>query len=61
MIIEERYNNTKLDPWLRFSASVGVAEYWKGDDDYKKAFRRADSDMYENKIKFKKNHKLFYT
>jgi len=58
---EERYNNTKLDPWLRFSASVGVAEYWKGDDDYKKAFRRADSDMYENKIKFKKNHKLFYT
>ena len=42
------------DPWLRFSASVGMADYTPGDSDSETVFQRADQMMYEYKQEHKK-------
>ena len=50
------YKNEKVEPWLRFSCSVGMAEYTKGDKSAEIVFRRADKLMYEDKLRFKKEN-----
>ncbi len=42
-------NDTDLDHWLRFSASMGMAEYTAGDKTSEEIFRRADQLMYKHK------------
>lgn len=40
------------EPWKRYSAAVGLAEYTE-DDTIDSIFKRADADMYQNKMKIK--------
>lgn len=44
------------DPWLRYSAAVGIAELNAGDSSLEQVFRRADQMMYEEKKQFKQKH-----
>ena len=53
---EMTYSNTEADPWLRFSAAVGIAEYASDDNTVELVFKRADKLMYDNKADFKKKH-----
>lgn len=41
------------DPWERYSASVGMAEFMESDNSVEQVAKRADMAMYENKQKFK--------
>lgn len=50
------YANTDNEPWLRFSAAIGMAEYASDDNTYELVFKRADKAMYEDKMQFKKIH-----
>ena len=53
---EKSYSKTDADPWLRFSAAVGVADFASDDNTVELVFKRADKLMYENKAAFKKEH-----
>ncbi|MBR0483751.1 MAG: hypothetical protein IJJ69_03115 [Oscillospiraceae bacterium] len=44
------------EPWERYSASVGMAEVANDDNTVELVFKRADRAMYEDKMKFKKEH-----
>uniref|UniRef100_UPI00036EDF8A GGDEF domain-containing protein n=1 Tax=Ruminococcus flavefaciens TaxID=1265 RepID=UPI00036EDF8A len=44
------------DPWLRYSAAVGIAEYASDDNTYELVFKRADKAMYDEKKQFKQEH-----
>lgn len=48
--------NTESEPWLRYSAAVGMAEYSEGDENVDAVFAKADRKMYEEKTKYKKSH-----
>ena len=50
------YGNEELDPWYRYSASAGMSEYTPEDETAEVVFKRADKNMYEAKVKFKKDH-----
>ena len=51
---EKSYNGNKDgDPWFRYSASAGMAEYGEGDT-IEEVFKRADELMYIEKTEFKK-------
>ena len=58
--LKEDYSRTSMqteaDPWLRYSAALGMAE--RASDDYSMdlVFRRADKAMYEDKEAYKKEH-----
>lgn len=52
---EESYNKD-ADPWLRYSAAVGIAENASGDDSAEFVFRRADERMYKDKAQIKEKH-----
>jgi diguanylate cyclase (GGDEF)-like protein len=52
---EDSYNKG-TDPWLKYSAAVGLAENASGDDSVEVVFKRADERMYENKAQIKKKH-----
>jgi len=43
-----------VDPWQRFSAATGMAEFAPGDADSETVFRRADQRMYQDKQEQKK-------
>ena len=46
--------NSKLEPWEKVSAAVGVAYYQEGvDKTAEDVFKRADADMYKNKLAMK--------
>ena len=51
---EKARSNTETDPWLRFSAAVGIAEYASDDNTVDLVFKRADKLMYEQKAAFKR-------
>ncbi|MBQ7574477.1 MAG: diguanylate cyclase [Clostridia bacterium] len=46
--------DNSVDPWLRFSASAGMAEFTPEDKTAEAVFERADRLMYENKQRHKK-------
>lgn len=54
---KQKFSETESDnsrePWERFSAAVGIAEYHSGDT-VDTVFKNADKDMYENKMSMKK-------
>ncbi|MBO4846238.1 MAG: GGDEF domain-containing protein [Lachnospiraceae bacterium] len=56
-LIRQRYKesaSSDRDPWLKYSAAVGMALYHPGSDlDVDTVFKRADNDMYHEKIKMK--------
>ena len=53
---EESYSLTDCDPWMRYSAASGMAEYASDDNMVELVFKRADKAMYEHKLKFKEKH-----
>ena len=54
-VAEMRRKNSaaNLDPWEKVSAAVGVAHYTAGDKTAEEVFKRADAQMYENKLAMK--------
>lgn len=52
-LFKESYENTELESWQRYSASVGLSDYEEGDTSIESIFKRADKKMYEEKLKFK--------
>ena len=49
----DSYSDEDKDPWNRYSAAVGMAEYTQDDDSFDAVFKRADKAMYEDKMQFK--------
>lgn len=47
------FEKTDAEPWEKYSASVGIAEYAADDNSYELVFKRADSSMYEEKKAYK--------
>ena len=52
----EAFAQEDKEPWLRYSAAVGLAEYASDDNTYELVFKRADKAMYEEKKQFKKKY-----
>ncbi len=50
---EKSFNDSEAEPWFRYSASAGMAEYSAEDDTIELVFKRADENMYAAKILFK--------
>ncbi|MBO4524318.1 MAG: diguanylate cyclase [Ruminococcus sp.] len=50
---DQKYNQTELKPWFRYSAAVGMAENASYDTTVDPVFKRADNAMYEEKKRFK--------
>jgi diguanylate cyclase (GGDEF)-like protein len=55
---EQSFKKTNVDPWFRYSAAVGMADYTLSDGDVQTVFRRADKAMYDAKQQFKKFNKI---
>lgn len=47
------YEKTDRDPWLRYSAAVGIADSTPEDESVEPVLKRADEAMYEDKAAFK--------
>ena len=45
--------DTKAQPWERYSAASGMAEYASDDNSVELVFKRADKAMYEDKLRYK--------
>ncbi|MBQ3434593.1 MAG: GGDEF domain-containing protein, partial [Selenomonadaceae bacterium] len=57
-MVDKFKDNTKLEPWEKVSAAVGVAYYNEGTDKAaEEVFKRADADMYQNKLAMKATRK----
>ncbi len=57
-MIKKLQADTKLEPWEKVSAAVGVAYYDKRrDKSAEDVFKRADADMYKNKLAMKATRK----
>ena len=52
----DAYQNEAQEPWLRYSAAVGMAEIASDDYTFELVFKRADKAMYEDKKQFKQQH-----
>ena len=57
-LFDEAYEDQSSDPWLRYSASVGIADCGEKDLSAEFVFARADKEMYDAKTKFKKDHNM---
>lgn len=53
---DKTYNAEERDPWMRYSASAGMSEFRDGDKSVEPVFKRADKNMYDEKIKFKEKY-----
>ena len=52
---EQSYNREDVDPWLRYSAAFGMAEYSPDDGNVESVYERADKEMYKEKSRFKQS------
>ena len=50
------YGQQDKEPWERYTASVGMAEFTPSDESVDQVMKRADKDMYEKKAKFKEKY-----
>ena len=55
-ILEGTFKDESVEPWERYSASVGMATYHVEDLKAEVVFKRADERMYENKLRFKEKN-----
>ncbi|MBR6101073.1 MAG: diguanylate cyclase [Ruminococcus sp.] len=53
---EDARSATDTDPWLRYSAASGMAEYASDDNTLELVFKRADKAMYADKLAFKQKN-----
>ena len=56
-MIDKLRGDKKLQPWEKVSAAVGVAYYTSGDKNADEVFKRADAQMYANKLAMKATRK----
>ncbi len=56
MAYDEAYERADTDPWLCYSAAVGMAEHASDDSTFELVFKRADEAMYKEKKLFKVLH-----
>ena len=57
-LIKKLQKDSKLEPWEKVSAAVGVAYYdERRDKSAEEVFKRADADMYKNKLAMKAERK----
>ncbi len=58
--IREGFNRSaariEKQPWMRYSAAVGMSEFTPGDNSYELVFKRADSAMYREKQSLKNKY-----
>ena len=52
---EQSYDQTDVDPWLRYSAAYGMAEFSPEDNNVESVYERADKEMYKEKARFKES------
>ena len=52
---DKSYNQTDVDPWLRYSAALGMAEFSSDDKNVESVCDRADKEMYREKARFKQS------
>ena len=52
----QAFEKPDVEPWQRYSASVGMAEHASDDNSFELVFKRADQAMYEEKKQFKEKH-----
>jgi len=57
-VFNTTYKDKKVDPWERYSVSVGMSEYGADDQSVDEVFKRADKIMYEVKEAFKRSNIL---
>lgn len=50
---EKTFSQTDKEPWFRYSAAVGMAEYGRDGMTFEAVFKKADEIMYEDKALFK--------
>ena len=55
--MERKNSSATLEPWEKVSAAVGVANFGAGDKIAEEVFKRADAQMYENKLAMKANRR----
>ena len=55
--MERKNSSATLEPWEKVSAAVGVANFGAGDKTAEEVFKRADAQMYENKLAMKANRR----
>lgn len=53
---EESFSREDLEPWLRYSAAVGLAENDSDDMTFESVFKKADEEMYMDKAAIKKKY-----
>lgn len=53
---KKSYGDQECEPWERYSASVGMAECEPGDETVDQVLKRADKNMYQSKLEFKKKY-----
>jgi len=52
----DSFDQPDTEPWLRYSAAVGLAEYSTDNSNYELVFKQADMAMYEDKKQFKEKY-----
>ena len=55
---EKSFISTDVEPWEKYSAAFGMAEFASDDSTYEMVFKRADKAMYRYKAEFKKSHNI---
>ena len=58
---EKSFKHSGVEPWFRYSVASGMAEYTPADGSLEMVFKRADKVMYDEKLNFKKAHRLSTT
>ncbi len=53
---EQTFLQEDIQPWERYSAAAGMAEYASDDNSVELIFKRADQAMYKDKTEFKKKY-----
>ena len=56
MMYDTTYTDEAREPWERYSASVGMADFLPHDRNLIEVFKRADAAMYQAKQRFKEKH-----
>ena len=57
-VFEKSFSRTDVEPWERYSAAFGMAEFASDDSTFEMVFKRADKAMYKYKAEFKKAHNI---
>ena len=53
---EQTYGQHDVQPWERYSAAAGMAEFASDDNSVEFVFKRADKAMYADKTAFKEKY-----